>query len=112
MSEGDLPEPPLSPPPPAPPQPPEAKREQPSTGRSLLYGCLSVVFAVPFAILNILFFVPFGPVGGTICAILLVVGMFLVRRENKKPIIGALAVGAAIAFVLQGTCLLIIAKSA
>jgi hypothetical protein len=35
----------------------------------------------------------------------------LLRRENKKPIVGALAVGAAIAFVLQGTCLLIIAKS-
>jgi hypothetical protein len=34
-----------------------------------------------------------------------------VRRENKKPIVGALAVGAVIALVLQGTCLLIIAKS-
>jgi len=42
----------------------------------------------------------------------LVVGLFFVRRANNKPIVGALAVGAAIAFVLQGTCLLIIAKSA
>jgi hypothetical protein len=78
----------------------------------VLYGCLSVLFAVPFAILNILFVLPFGPIGGTICAAVLVVGLFFVRRENKKPIVGALAVGAAIAFVLQGTCLLIIANAA
>jgi hypothetical protein len=37
--------------------------------------------------------------------------MFLLRRDKKKPIIGALAVGAAIAFALYGTCLIIIAKS-
>jgi hypothetical protein len=40
-----------------------------------------------------------------------VIGMFLLRRDKKKPIIGALAVGAAIAFALYGTCLIIIAKS-
>ncbi len=94
---------------------PEAKaaleQRRPASARPLLYGCLSVLFAVPFAILNILFVVPFGPIGGTICAAVLVIGLFFVRRENKKPIVGALAVGAAIAFVLQGTCFLIIAKS-
>jgi len=109
MSEADTPEPNAAATPPPPP-PPEGPLSPP--GRPLLYGCLSILFAVPFAILNILLFVPFGPIGGTICAAVLVVGLFFVRRANNKPIVGALAVGAAIAFVLQGTCLLIIAKSA
>ena len=104
MSEADTPEPNAAA---TPPPPPEGPLSPP--GRPLLYGCLSVLFAVPFAILNILFFVPFGPIAGTICAVVVVVGLFFVRRENKKPIVGAIAVGAAIAFVLQGTCLLIIA---
>jgi len=85
--------------------------ERPTSSRSLLYGCLSVLFAVPFAILYILLVASLGMVAGPISAAVVVVVLFLLRRENKKPIVGALAVGAVIAFVLQGTCLLIIAKS-
>jgi multisubunit Na+/H+ antiporter MnhB subunit len=98
MSEPNLPE--------ATPEP-----QSPPSSRTLLYGCLSVLLAVPFAVVNILLTAGLGIVAGPISAAVVVVVMFLLRRENKKPIVGALAVGAAIAFVLQGTCLLIIAKS-
>lgn len=90
---------------------PTPEPRSPQSNRSLLYGCLSVVLAVPFAIVNILLTAALGIVAGPISAAVVVVVLFLVRRENKKPIIGALAVGAVIALVLQGTCLLIIAKS-
>jgi len=56
MSEADTPEPNAAATPPPPP-PPEGPLSPP--GRPLLYGCLSVLFAVPFAILNILLFLPF-----------------------------------------------------
>jgi len=122
MSDSDLPEPPPEPTPeqvpepappgeapleptPAPPAPPQ------SSGHTLLYGCLSVLFALPFGIAYILLTAAFGLGGGAACAAAVVLGMFLLRRDKKKPIIGALAVGAAIAFVLYGTCLIIIAKS-
>lgn len=85
--------------------------QSPTSSHTLLYGCLSVLFAVPFAILYILLVASLGMIAGPISAVAVVVVLFLLRRKNEKPIIGALAVGAAIAFVVQGTCLIIIAKS-
>ena len=125
MTDSNLPEPPPEPtpepapeptpePPPdlAPDQPPSPPTPQPqSSGHTLLYGCLSIVFALPFGIAYLMLSGAFGLAGGAASAAALVVGMFLVRRNNKRPIIGALAVGAAIAFALYGTCLIIIAKS-
>jgi hypothetical protein len=70
-----------------------------------------VVLALPFGIAYILLTAAFGMAGGAACAAAIVIGMFLLRRETKKPIMGAFAVGAAIAFVLYGTCFIIIAKS-
>jgi len=120
MSDSDLPEPPPEPTPettaeptaePAAEPASEATPKSPSSGHTLLYGCLSVLFALPFGIAYILLTAAFGLGGGAACAAAVVLGMFLLRRDKKKPIIGALAVGAAIAFVLYGTCLIIIAKS-
>lgn len=93
------------------PNPPETTPERPSSRRSLLYGCLSLLLALPFGILYILLTAGLGFVAGPISSAAVVVGMFLLRRSNKQPIVGALAVAAAIAFVVQGTCLIIIAKS-
>jgi hypothetical protein len=90
---------------------PEATPPTTSSARPLLYGCLSVVLALPFGIVYILLTAAFGLGGGAAAAAAVVLGMFLLRRDNKKPIVGAFAVGAAIAFALYGTCLLIIAKS-
>ena len=142
MTDSNLPEPPPEPAPeptpelpkPTPeatPELPEAAPEVPeaaspptpppqSSAHTLLYGCLSIVFALPFGIVYILLTAAFGLGGGAACAAAIVLGMFLFRRDKpaswppssrKRPIIGALAVGAAIAFVLYGTCLIIIAKS-
>jgi hypothetical protein len=116
MSESDLPESAPEPPREPAPEPPvestlESTPAQTSSARPLLYGCLSVVFALPFGIIYILLTAAFGLAGGAACAAAIVIGMFVLRGGAKKPIIGALAVGAAIAFVLHGTCLIIIAKS-
>lgn len=115
MSEPDPPETPEPrPEPTAAPTPEpalEPKPTSPSSGRTLLYGCLSVAFAVPFGIVYLLITAAFGLAAGAACAAAIVVGMFVLRRDAKHPIIGTLAVGAAIAFVVHGTCLLIIAKS-
>ena len=81
---------------------PEPVPERPASNRPLLYGCLSVLLAVPFGILYILLTAGLGIVAGPISAAAIVVGMFLLRRENKRPIVGALAVAAAIAFVRAG----------
>lgn len=114
MSESEPPD--STPPAEATPEPAHEPPAEPtpaptSSGRPLLYGCLSVVLALPFGIAYILLTAAFGLGGGAACAAAVVVGMFLLRRDNKKPIVGAFAVGAAIAFVLYGTCLIIIAKS-
>jgi hypothetical protein len=123
MTESNPPEPPPEPTPepasePTPEPPPDLPPEQPpptpqpqSSGHTLLYGCLSILFALPFGIAYILLSAAFGLGGGAACAAAIVLGMFLLRRDQKKPIVGALAVGAAIAFALYGTCLIIIAKS-
>jgi len=112
MSEQDPPESTPEPTPPATPEPTaDAKPAPAPSARPLFYGCLSVVLALPFGLAYILLTAAFGLGGGAACAAAIVLGMFLLRRDNKKPIIGALAVGAAIAFVLHGTCLIIIAKS-
>jgi len=116
MSESDPPR-PETPPEPQPPREPtpepalEPKPTSPSSGRTLLYGCLSLAFAVPFGIVYLLLTAAFGLAAGAACAAAIVLGMFVLRREAKQPIIGTLAVGAAIAFAVHGTCLLIIAKS-
>ena len=102
MSETDVPEPPPT---------PDTEPPQTSPARPLLYRCLSVVLALPFAITYVLLTAAFGPGFGAACSAAIVVGTFLLRRGSKKPIVGALAVGAAIAFVLFGTCLIIISKS-
>lgn len=89
----------------------EPKAAPSSSARSLLYGCLSVVLALPFGVAYVLLTAAFGMAGGAACAAAIVIGMFVLRRETKKPIMGAFAVGAAIAFALYGTCFIIIAKS-
>ena len=82
-----------------------------SSARPLVYGCLAVVLAVPFGIAYVMLTAAFGLGGGAACAAAIVIGMFVLRRGNKKPIVGAFALGAAIAFALYGTCLMIIANS-
>ena len=116
MTDSNLPEPPPEPTPeptpelpkPTPeatPELPEAAPEVPeaaspptpppqSSAHTLLYGCLSIVFALPFGIVYILLTAAFGLGGGAACS-----------AAMKR------ACRAAIAFVLYGTCLIIIAKS-
>ena len=107
-----LPEPPPEPSPEPIPEPtPESIPARTSSVRPLLYGCLSVVLALPFGIAYVFLSAAFGMGAGAACAAAIVVGMFLLRRNTKKPVMGALAAGAAIAFVLYGTCSIIIAKS-
>ena len=115
MSEQDPPESTPEPSPEPPPEPgvpaPEATPPTTSSARPLLYGCLSVALALPFGVVYVLLTAAFGLGAGAACAAAVVLGMFLLRRGNKRPIVGAFALGAAIAFALYGTCLLIIAKS-
>ncbi len=115
MSESDLPEP--TPEPALEPAPealverkPEALPAPKSSARPLLYGCLGVALALPFGILYVVLAAAFGPAGSAACAAAIVIGMFVLRQGTKRPIVGSLAVGAAVAFVLFGTCLIIISQ--